>query len=109
MPVAQKNRHMTAFTRHAGTWQCKRQPFGSCKAPFAFQRAVDMILARIKWEVCLGYVDDIIVISKTAESHPGHLEDEAWLPEAHGISLKASKCHFFQEEVECLGHVTRLG
>lgn len=109
IPVAKEDRPLTAFTCHSGTWQCKRLPFGLCNAPATFQRAMDMILAGVKWQICLVYLDDVIVFSKSAEDHLEHLETVLSLLKAHGVSLKANKCHLFQEEVDYLGHVIRPG
>ena len=50
IPVAEVDKHLTAFTCHSGAWQCVRLPFGLCNAPATFQRAMDMILAGVKWQ-----------------------------------------------------------
>ena len=44
IPIAEKDKHKTAFTCHCGTCQCTRLPFGLCNAPANPQRAIDMIL-----------------------------------------------------------------
>jgi len=51
IPVAEEDKHLTAFTCHSGVWQCVRLPFGLCNAPATFQRAMDMILAGVKWPI----------------------------------------------------------
>lgn len=109
IPLAEEDKHLTAFTCHKGTWQCLRLPFGLCNAPATFQRAMDIILAGVKWRVCLVYLDDVIVFSRSAEEHLAHLDQVLTLLKENGVSLKASKCHLFQEEVEYLGHVVRPG
>jgi len=48
IPVAEEDKHLTAFTCHAGAWQCVRLPFGLCNPPVTVQRAMDMILAGVK-------------------------------------------------------------
>jgi len=109
IPVAEEDKHHTAFACHSGAWQCVRLPFGLCNAPATFQRAMDMILAGVKWQICLVYLDDVVVFSRSPEEHLQHLY-EVWtrLGKA-GVTLKAAKWHFFQEEVEYLGHVIRPG
>jgi len=64
IPVAERDRRVPAFTCHSGAWQCVRRPFGLCNAPATFQRAMDMILAGVKWQICLVYLDDVIVFSR---------------------------------------------
>ena len=50
IPVAAGDKHLTSFTTHVGTYQCTRLPFRLYNAPATFQRAIDMILARVKWQ-----------------------------------------------------------
>jgi len=109
IPVAEDDKHLTAFTCHSSAWQCVRLPFGLCNAPSTFQRAIDMILAGVKWQICLVYLDDVIVFSRSPEEHLQHLDEVLKRLGKAGVTLKAAKCHFFQEEVEYLGRVIRPG
>ena len=70
IPIAPEDWHKTTFTCHCGTYQCKRLPFGLCNAPATFQRAMDMILAGVRWQICLVYLDDVIcVLPKSGGTH----------------------------------------
>ncbi len=69
IPVATQDRDKTTFTSHFGTYRFKRMPFGLKNAPATFQRAIDIILAGVKWQHCIVYLDDVIVFSKSMESH----------------------------------------
>jgi len=53
----------------------------------------------------LVYLDDVIVFSRTVDDHIRHLREVLLLLEKAGVSLRPSKCHLFQQEVEYLGHV----
>ena len=44
-------------------------PFGLTGAPATFQRLMDMAMAGLEYEICLVYLDDIIVFSSTLEEH----------------------------------------
>eukprot|EP00170_Pyropia_yezoensis_P001953 contig_8359_g1957 len=68
-----------------------------------------MILSGVKWKTCLVYLDDIIVFSETPEDHLVHLEEILQLLTKAGVSLKASKCFLFHDEVEYLGHIVGKG
>jgi len=107
--VAEKDNNLMAFTGHSGAWQCVRLPFGLCNAPETFQRAMDLMLAGVKWQICLVYLDDVIVFSSSPEEHLQHLDEVLTLIGKAGVALKASKCHFFQEKAEYLGHVIPPG
>jgi len=109
IPVPEEDENLTCFTTHVGKYQCTRLPFGFCNARATFQRAIDMILAGVKWQYVLVYLDDIIVYSADAESHLSHLEKVLTLLGENGVTLKAKKCHLFSSEVEYLGHVIRPG
>lgn len=54
----------TAFTRSEnGFWQFCTMPFGLCNA--TFERLMDHILSGLNRELCLVYLDDIIVSGKS--------------------------------------------
>ena len=55
------------------------------------------------------YLHDVIVFSRSPEEHLQHQDEVLTLLGKAGVTLKASKCHFFQEEVDFLGHVIRPG
>jgi Reverse transcriptase (RNA-dependent DNA polymerase) len=59
--VAEESKDKTAFTCHRGLYRFTRMPFGLCNAPATFQRAVDVILATVRWQCAITYLDDIIV------------------------------------------------
>ena len=109
IPVALEDRHLTTFICHSGTFQCKRLPFGLCNAPATFQQAIDMLLAGVKRQYVLVYLDDITVFSHDAETHLSHLDRVFTLLGNADVTLKAKRCHLFSNEVEYLGHVVRPG
>eukprot|EP00170_Pyropia_yezoensis_P004723 contig_19176_g4737 len=109
IPVALEDLDKTTFTCHEGTYKYVRLPFGLTSAPATFQRAIDMILSGVQWKTCLVYLDDVIVFSRSHEEHLAHLEEVFELLSEAGVSLKATKCHLFQYEVEYLGHIVGKG
>ncbi|UYV67871.1 K02A2.6-like [Cordylochernes scorpioides] len=42
-------------------------PFGLCNAPVTFERMIDSVLGSLKWNMCLCYLDDIVVYAPTFE------------------------------------------
>ena len=69
------------------------------------QRALDVLLAKIKWETCLIYLDDIITHGSTFPVMPCNLEEIFQLLETADLKLKPSKCFFGIDHVNYLGHV----
>jgi len=72
IPIATEDKDKATVISHAGAWQFKRMPFGLTNAPATFQRALDILLAGVKWQFCLVYFDDVIVFSRTEKEHIAH-------------------------------------
>ena len=84
-------------------------PFGLTNAPATSQRALDIVLTKFKWKSCLVYIDDIIIFSKTVEDHIRHVDEILTTLTEANITLKISKCRFFSDTVEYLGHLIKHG
>ena len=46
-------------------YRFKVMPFGLTNAPATFQRLVDLVLQGLNEEICLAYLDDVILHSRT--------------------------------------------
>ena len=66
---------------------------------------MDLVLAGLHWDVCLVYLDDIIVFSQSFKQHVQRLQLVLERLRKAGLKLSPSKCHLFQPKVEFLGHV----
>ena len=95
----------TAFTTRKGLYQFKVMPFGLCNAGATFERLMETVLSGLNWEICLIYLDDIIVISKTFEGMMDNLSQVFERLQSAGLKLKAKKCSLFCRSVEYLGHI----
>ena len=66
---------------------------------------MDYVLSGLSWKICLLYLDDIIVFSKTFEEHVQNLSLVLTRLQNSGLKVAAKKCHFFQKRVKFLGHI----
>ena len=58
----------------------------------------------LNFEICLIYLDDIIVYSKTITEHVERLEILFQRLRSHNLKLKPSKCRILRESLVFLGH-----
>ena len=71
-----------------GKWQFKHTPFGLSQAPAYFQLLIDKVLMGCS-SFAMGYLDDIIIFSKTEEEHLQHLEEIFARLRKFGLKMKA--------------------
>lgn len=103
--IEDEDRDKTAFVTWKGQWRFKVLSFGLCNTPSQFASTMELVLAGLTYDICLIYLDDILVCSRTFEEHCQRLAQVfTWL-ERQTMRLKASKCHLFQPKVTFLGHV----
>jgi hypothetical protein len=95
----------TAFASYFGLYEFTVMPFGVTGGPAVFQRLVDCLLAGLRYETCMVYIDDIVVFAKTPEEHERRLEQVLQRISDANLKLKPSKCKFAQLEVKLLGHI----
>ena len=85
-------------------------PFGLCNAPATFQLLMQKCLGELNLTYALIYLDNVIIFSRTPEEHLIQLQAVLERFLEHGLKPKLSKCHFFQMEIDYLGHkVTQDG
>ena len=86
-----------------GKFEFNRVPFGLAQAPAYFQRLINEVLTDCNF--AMGYLDDIIIFSKTEEEHLQHLEEIFKRLRKAGLKLKLQKCSFFKKHIQYLGHL----
>ena len=99
------DKEKTAFCTKYGLYHFNVMPFGLCNAPGTFERLMETVLKGMQWERAVLYLDDIIIFSKDIQEHMERLEEIFQRLKAANLTLKPAKCHFFQQEVEFLGHI----
>jgi Reverse transcriptase (RNA-dependent DNA polymerase) len=94
IPVHPDDPAKTTFTSHEGLYRFLRMPFWLRNAPATFQRFVDITLAGFTWNICLVYLDDIIIFSKTKKEHLEHLDAVLHRLYRAGLSLNLKNVIF---------------
>jgi hypothetical protein len=64
----------TVMKMHYGSYEFLVMPFGLCNAPFTFNTFMNSIFHNKLEEFLIIYIDDILIYSKSAKEHVGHLE-----------------------------------
>lgn len=103
--VDERDREKTAFVTPDGLYEFKVLPFGLCSAPATFQRMMDTVLAGLKWQTCLVYLDDVVVFSRTFAEHLSRLRRVLEAIRTAQLTIKPEKCHLGFQELKFLGHV----
>ena len=103
--LAEKDRPKTAFAiQGSSLWQYTVMPFGACNAPATFERLMERVLSGLTWNICLVYLDDIIVTGKTFHEHLANLNQIFDRLTEANLKLSPRKCNLLQKEVCFLGH-----
>ena len=88
-----------------GLFQFRVMPFGLCNAPSTFQRLMGLVLTILNWEICLAYIDDIVVFGRSWEEHLQCLRVVLTrLQKAH-LKIHSQKWQFFRRSMAFLGHI----
>ena len=61
-------------------------------------------LRELNYTTCLVYLGDVVIHSSTQEEHLDRLREVLEWFCLNGLKLKSSKCSFFWQEIEYLGH-----
>ncbi len=101
----EKDKDKTAFATHRGLFNFNVMSFGLCNAPSTFERLMERVLSGLHWEICLVYLDDVIVYSKSFSEHVSRLKTVFQRFRDASLKLKPKKCHLFQKQVLYLGHI----
>jgi len=103
--IDERDRDKTAFVTHKGQWRFKVLSFGLANALSQFARIMELVMSGLTYDVCLVYLDDILVFSKTFDEHLERLATVFDRLNRYLLKLKPSKCSLFQRKVSFFCHV----
>ena len=80
-------------------------PFGLTNAPAVFMCLMNNIMHKYLDKFVVVFIDDILIYSKSEEEHKEHLKIVLQELREHQRFAKFSKCDFFKDKIQYLGHV----
>lgn len=95
----------TAFNVENGHFEYTRMPFGLKNAPATFQRVMDNVLKGLQNDICLVYMDDIIIYSTSLAEHILNLTKVFQRLRESNLKIQLDKSEFLQKQVAFLGHI----
>ena len=94
-----KDNNKTAFITPFVLYQFKVLLFGLASTTATFEHLMERVLSVLHWEICLIYLDDIIVFSFTFEEHLRKLRAVLTQLQTTNLKLAPKKCELFQCQV----------
>ena len=104
IPIAEQDRHKTAFITSQGLFEYNVLPMGLCNSPAIFMQLMNDTFREYLGKSVLVFLDDIIVFSNTLEEHEQHLRLALKQLRDQRLYVKLSKSELCTDEVEFLGH-----
>ncbi|GKD18356.1 putative reverse transcriptase domain-containing protein, partial [Tanacetum coccineum] len=95
----------TAFRTRYGHFEFTVMPFGLTNAPAIFMDLMNRVCKLYLDKFVIVFIDDILIYSKSEEEHEVHLKTILDLLKKEKLYAKFSKCEFWLQEVQFLGHV----
>ena len=115
VPIAEEDRHKTAFSVPRGKYQCLRMAFGLKNSGPTFQRNMDAIVKNAKKNMTKeqtqdgsgldDYSDNLILFSRNLEDHVSMLKIVMNELRKMNMSLRVDKCEFGYTKIDFLGFV----
>ena len=95
----------TAFSTRYGLYEYLAVSFGLTNAPAFFMYLMNSVFMPELDKFVVVFIDDILIYSKNDEEHTCHLRIVLTRLREHQLYAKFSKCEFWLDRVQFLGHV----
>ena len=99
--IDEEHKPRTAFTvGPLGFYEYNRMGFGLTNSHATYQRLMEDCLGDLHFDICMIFIDDLIIFSDTYEEHVRRLKTVFQRLQENGLKLSPKKCKFFQSEVK---------
>jgi len=105
VPLTPRAQEYCSFVVDSGTFSCKRMAYGLRGASSSFQRLMHTVFRDELHQFLLVYIDDILVFSRSFDSHLQHLQIVFDKIRAASLRLHPKKCKYALRRVPYLGHI----
>ncbi|KAJ0927415.1 putative nucleotidyltransferase, Ribonuclease H [Helianthus annuus] len=95
----------TAFRTRYGHYEFVVMPFVLTNAPAVFMDLMNRVCKPYLDRFVIVFIDDVLIYSKSKAEHAQHLRLVLELLQGNQLYAKFSKCEFWLEEVQFLGHI----
>nr|GEY16521.1 hypothetical protein [Tanacetum cinerariifolium] len=103
--IREEDISITAFRTWYGHYEFCVMPFGLTNASAMFMDLMNRVCKPYLDKFVIVFIDDILIYSKDKEEHEEHLKTILELLMREQLYAKFSKCDFWLESVQFLGHV----
>ncbi|GKF08042.1 putative reverse transcriptase domain-containing protein, partial [Tanacetum coccineum] len=97
---------ITAFRTRYSHFEFQVMPFGLTNAPAVFMNLMNRVCKPYLDKFVIVFIDDILIYFKNDEEHEKHLRIILELLKEEKLYAKFSKCDFWLDLVQFLGHVS---
>nr|GEX00380.1 putative reverse transcriptase domain-containing protein [Tanacetum cinerariifolium] len=108
LPIKEEYIPITTFGTRYGHFEFQVMSFGLTNVPVVFMNLMNRVCQPYLDKFVLMFIDDILVYSKDEEEHGKHLKIILELLKKERLYAKFSKCDFWLNSVQFIGHVIDL-
>ncbi|GKC60168.1 hypothetical protein Tco_1087766 [Tanacetum coccineum] len=103
--ICEEDIPITVFRTRYGHYEFQVMPFGLTNEPAVFMDLMNRVSKPYLDKFMIVFIDDILIYSKNKEEHGEHLKTILNLLKSEMLYAKFSKCDFWLDSVQFLGHV----